>query len=653
MPPSIGRARPELHRAACVLVASALIAYLTACDDAALRTVDAGPDARVSDGALDGDAPPGDAGAEDAGIGSDAAMDAARDADEPTDARGVDAEPDAGGLSAPVPTYPWNGLYTGSARAPASGATAHPLRPALRWEPVVGAARYEVSIGDGCVGALPSCEVEGETLEATETRIVPDALEVDLAPGGPVGRRYYWRVRACDSGGACGPWSETRYLEVGRQRTDFDADGYADAAIVASVTYSASDVGAVLVYRGSGDGLMEPPAPRIDPPFDQPGAAFGVACVAVGDIDGDGYPDLAIGSDGHGAGRGIVHVYRGSAAGLQETPSQTLEAPAMLEVEGFGHALAGGDLDGDGYADLAIGAPYAEGGAVFVHRGGERGLSDAPVVTIRGRLTEWFGSTLASPGDTDGDGLVDLLVGDVWHSSAARHAGRAFLYGGARGDVVSAATTAVFEAPDLEVDAEMASALGAVGDLDGDGFAEVVISSHFHDAEAAGEGVVYVYRGARDGISMSPVLTIDSPTDSTGVEHGSRIAGGDLDGDGMADLVLGTPIAPSAAGTVRAGRVDVHVGRSGGIERAASRTLFGGAVDAHFGASVAVVGDVDADGIPDLLVGALLSSGGDGADGSAFVYLSSRGGLTGAPQRIDCPDSALSWFGVGAAASPF
>lgn len=653
MAPSIGRARPERHRATCVLCGAAL-ALLAACDDAALRTVDAGQDARVRDGALDGEVPQGDAGDEDAGIGSDAAGDAARDAGEPTDARGVDAEPDAGGLSAPVLTYPWNGLYTGSARAPVSGATVHPLRPSMRWEPVVGAARYEVSIGDRCVGALPSCEVEGETLDATETRIVPDAVEVNLAPGVPVGRRYYWRVRACDAGGdACGPWSETRYLEVGRQRTDFDGDGYADAAIVASVTYSGSDVGAVLVYRGSGDGLIEPPAPRIDPPFDQPGAAFGVACVAVGDIDGDGYPDLAVGSDGHGADRGIVHVYRGSAAGLPATPSQTVEAPAMLDVEGFGHALAGGDLDGDGYADLAIGAPYAEGGAVFVHRGSERGLSDAPVVTIRGRLTEWFGSTVASPGDTDGDGLVDLLVGDVWHSSAARHAGRAFLYAGARGDVVSAVTSAVFEAPDLEVDAEMAAALGAVGDLDDDGFAEVVVSSHFHDAEALGEGVVYVYRGARDGISMTPAVTIDSPTDTTGVEHGSRIGGGDLDGDGIADLVLGTPIAPSTAATVRAGRVDVHVGRSGGIERAASRTLFGDAVDAHFGASVAVVGDVDADGISDLLVGALLSSGGDGADGSAFVYLSARGGLAAEPQRIDCPDPALSWFGVAAAASPF
>ena len=123
------------------------------------------------------------------------------------------------------------GAYTGSLHAPAAIAT---LRPTFSWAavaPTCGAVTYEVQADDSCSpGALDACAFPSPELDATGVSALTYAPTADLkvSTTAPVGAFYAWRVRACDASARCGPWSEVRYLHVGRVREDINGDGYGD-----------------------------------------------------------------------------------------------------------------------------------------------------------------------------------------------------------------------------------------------------------------------------------------------------------------------------------------------------------------------------------------------------------------------------------------
>jgi hypothetical protein len=148
---------------------------------------------------------------------------------------------------------------------------------------------------------------------------------------------------------------------------------------------------------------------------------------SAGDVNGDGYADVVMGAYGGADGAGSVRVYAGGPLGLADKPLFTATGPRPGAW--FGRAVgSAGDWNGDGYTDLAVGAPSAQGvaGRVYVYLGSAAGPSPVPIeIESAPDGAIWFGHALAAPGDVNGDGFDDLAVGAYGH---ATWTGQVFLY---------------------------------------------------------------------------------------------------------------------------------------------------------------------------------------------------------------------------------
>jgi len=143
-----------------------------------------------------------------------------------------------------------------------------------------------------------------------------------------------------------------------------------------------------------------------------PAGEFGRAVASAGDINGDGFGDIIVGAPGANGSAGAAYIYLGGPDGLRRTPLE-LDGPGVGAE--FGRAVAGlGDIDGDGFNDIIVGAwaMNANDGASYVYRGGMSGLSSVPQ-TLNGPASREgeFGRAVASAGDINGDGFSDIIIG--------------------------------------------------------------------------------------------------------------------------------------------------------------------------------------------------------------------------------------------------
>lgn len=348
-----------------------------------------------------------------------------------------------------------------------------------------------------------------------------------------------------------------------------------------------------------------------------PGDAFGGAVAAAGDLNGDGLGDLAVGayqSDVGGLDAGRVYVFHG---GRKVDAKSDLALGGAAAGDLFGVAVASaGDLNKDGFPDLIVGAHEndavgANSGRAYIYFCGPAGDSK-PDVTLSGEAAgDAFGYSVAGAGDVNGDGFADVIVGAYENSARAGGAGRAYVYfGGGRMDSY----------PDLIFSGQAAGdyfgiSVAGAGDVNGDHFDDLIVGAYQSDAGGADAGRAYVYFGG-PGADDRPDLTLTGA--AAGDAFGFSVASaGDANRDGFADLVVGA--YHNDAGGADAGRAYLYLGAAKPDERP-DLVLTGEAAGDAFGYSVAGMGDANGDGFADVIVGAYGNDAGGSAAGRAYVY---------------------------------
>lgn len=418
---------------------------------------------------------------------------------------------DTGVPEVPVLLAPMIGAYTGSLHAHAVTGS---LKPSFSWQPVepagCGSVSYQLEVDDDCtLTDYRSCdfpEPEVDARDLVEARFQPDHdLPVEEVP--PVGRRYYWRVRACDALERCSDFSPVHYVDVGRIKQDVTGDGYADLVALAYDEVAIAHGGPS--FGGGGEVELARLATVTSTDFER--------LHFLGDVNGDGFADLGA-TTGRNQGERQVLVFLGGP---------TLSAPISLSPErdpsgtAYATLTPTGDFDNDGLADFLIGVSWSVSEPDWVAF--YRGASDFSESVTSEHLWEAQSPTLSSGyaqqsamGDYDANGFVDFAIALPTDNLIEVRLGG--------------------PDPDLEPDALLpfssdsedtpCSIFGGLVSLDmnGDGRDDL--------AALCDTGRASVYFGARELFSAASWATNLSAWD---------LAAGDIDGDGFDDLLVSGP----------------------------------------------------------------------------------------------------------------
>ncbi|MBP7514092.1 MAG: FG-GAP repeat protein [Flavobacteriales bacterium] len=515
-------------------------------------------------------------------------------------------------------------------------------------EPVAGTGSYVPRVW---YKDLHVWDANGDTLEATanlkEDDIVltvnDDAAEYPITVD-PLSTTADWIAESGQVGASFG----NSVASAG----DVNGDGYSDV-IVGAWSYDGgqADEGRAFVFHGSATGLHL--TADWSAGSGQLASLFGNSVASAGDVNGDGYSDVIIGAflfDVDQTEEGRVFVYHGGASGLSTTANWTAESDQVSATLGNSVACAG-DVNGDGYSDVIVGAEAFDNGQdaegrAFVYHGGPTGLNTTPNWTAESNQTNaLFGGSVASAGDVNGDGFSDVIVGARWYDGVQSDEGRAYVY---HGSATGLSTTANWTAESDQNNASFSTSVACAGDVNGDGYSDVIVGAPGFDNGQTDEGRAFVFHGSVTGLSTTANWIKES--DQANALFGRNVScAGDVNGDGYSDVIAGADGFDN--GQTDEGRAFVFHGSATGLPANSNWSADSDQANASFGWSLAAAGDVNGDGYSDVVIGAPNFDNGQAYEGRAFVFHGAAQGLSTSSNWTLEGNQASAQFGLSVASA--
>ena len=440
---------------------------------------------------------------------------------------------------------------------------------------------------------------------------------------------------------------------------DVNGDGY-DDVIVGATWAGAYDGRSYVIYGGPGrTGTVDLSSLPATVGFTIRGTNYGLLSVSnAGDVNGDGFDDLLIGSAEGGfyySGPTRTYVVFGKSGGLSDIDLKQLAPTAGFVINGPDGQLSvasAGDVNADGFGDIVIGQPSMEpGGSAFLIFGKSSGFGTVDLTNpsaVNGRINgatsfDGLGSSAASAGDINGDGYDDLILGAPFADVGGVGAGQVYVifgkataFGTINVGTMTAATGFTIQG-DTTGD-EAGFQVSAAGDVNGDGYGDLIIGAPWGDDAGDGAGEAYVLFGHAGGFTNIDLTNIPagagfiirgaSQSDGAGF---SVSGAGDVNGDGFDDLIIGSPFADS--GGQGFGNAYVIFGRPGApsnmdlanLAPSQGFVIRGDNAEDQAGVSVSAAGDLNQDGYDDLIVGASLHDQHGSNSGAAYVIYGRNG----------------------------
>ena len=385
---------------------------------------------------------------------------------------------------------------------------------------------------------------------------------------------------------------------------------------------------------------------------------------SAGDLNADGHDDVIIGNPynsvvNNSTGEGKAWIFLGTPSGLASSAVWTINGSQELERLGFWVGSAG-DVNGDGYDEAIVGVPdfgtdpetsFPGPGKMMVFHGSPTGPTTTPSFeAVADQPSAGFGERVGTLGDVNADGYADVFVGAPGYDHPEISEGVVFVYTGSATGL--SATPILVEAN--VAGANFGSDVAAAGDVNGDGFDDVVVGAQFDDTVTDSGGAAYVFTGESTGVSPVPLWTVRGGV--PGVRLGHTVGGvGDPNGDGFDEIAIATPYSlPTGTNTRRKGIVHIYRGSTAGPVATPTWSKSGYVKDGQFGHTLGGGGDVNGDGLDDMLVAAPWLDGFYPAVGTVYLFngcLESDG--DGVCNTLDNCQNLANTTQINADADPF
>jgi Ca2+-binding RTX toxin-like protein len=435
---------------------------------------------------------------------------------------------------------------------------------------------------------------------------------------------------------------------IGAALGDDGGENAGEAYVLFGKASGFADVDLTLADLNGADGF----AIRGDRAFDFAGTSVSSA----GDINGDGFDDVIVGASGGdngGAQAGEAYVLFGQGSGLADVDLSNLDPAAGFVIQGDAagdnagaSVSAAGDVNGDGLDDIIVGASQSGDGAgkAYVIFGRGTGLANidlsalnpaAGFVVQGDAALDNAGVSVSSAGDVNGDGFADVIVGAFRNDDGGSEAGKAYVIFGRASGLANIDLSDFNPAAGFSVQGDQpfdyaGFSVSTAGDVNGDGFDDVIIGAYRGDDGGASAGEAYVIFGEATGLADIDLSVIaaaegfviqgDLAFDLAGFSVSSA---GDINGDGFDDVVVGAPEGQD--GGRAAGEAYAIFGKASGwtnidlttLSPADGFVIQGGFPGGAVGRSVSSAGDVNRDGFDDIIV----SGGGEGSSGEGAAQV--------------------------------